>query len=201
MSLAQEFGVPDKVALLSVFDKTGIENFARSLQTLGWQLWASGGTATTLESAGIRVTNVTDIVGPPMFGHRVATLAREIYGAILARPDNKDDLAELHRLGLPIIDLVCVDLYPLKEEVDNPEATEQTVIEKTDIGGPTLLRAAAKARRLVISKPPQREEVLDWLAAGEPDPKAFRRKLAARAERVVADYVTASALYLESLTH
>ena len=185
----------DRCALLSVYDKTGIEEFARALADSGWKIFASGGTAATLEKAGIPTTDVASLVGGgAILGHRVVTLSREIHAGLLARPVD-EDLAELDSLGVPFIDLVCVDLYPLTDEIARAGATRESVIEKTDIGGPTMLRSAAKGRRIVVSLPEQRGEVLAWLAAGEPDADAFRDALAAGAEAVIADYCLASARY------
>ncbi len=185
----------DRCALLSVYDKTGIEDFARALVAGGWRIYASGGTARTLAAAGIATTDVADLVGgSAILGHRVVTLSREVHAGLLARPV-PEDLAELDRLGVPFIDLVCVDLYPLAEEIAKPAATTESVIEKTDIGGPTMLRSAAKGRRIVVSLPEQRAGVLAWLAEGEPNADEFRNALAAQAEAVIADYCLASARY------
>ena len=185
----------ERCALLSVYDKSGIGEFARALAGDGWRIYASGGTARTLAAAGIATTDVADLVGGgAILGHRVVTLSREIHAALLARPVD-EDLAELDTLGVPFIDLVCVDLYPLADEIAKPDATPESVIEKTDIGGPTMLRSAAKGRRIVVSLPQQRAAVLAWLADGEPDPAAFRDALAAQAEAVIADYCLASARY------
>jgi phosphoribosylaminoimidazolecarboxamide formyltransferase/IMP cyclohydrolase len=120
------------------------------------------------------------------------TLSREISAGLLADKSSKDDLAEMEQLGLPIIDLVCVDMYPLEEAI----AEGSDVIEKTDIGGPTILRAAAKSRRIVLSHAEQRQPVLDWLKAGQPDEDSFLNDLAARAEYEVARYVMLSAQHL-----
>ena len=185
----------ERCALLSVYDKNGIEDFARALANDGWRIYASGGTARALAAAGITTVDVADLVGGgAILGHRVVTLSREIHAGLLARPV-AEDLAELDALGVPFIDLVCVDLYPLADEIERPGATPESVIEKTDIGGPTMLRSAAKGRRIVVSLPGQRAEVLAWLAQGEPDAAAFRDALAARAEAVIADYCLASARY------
>ena len=185
----------DRCALLSVYDKTGIEDFARALVAGGWRIYASGGTAKTLAAAGIATTDVADLVGgSAILGHRVVTLSREVHAGLLARPV-PEDLAELDGLGVPFIDLVCVDLYPLAEEIGSPGATTASVIEKTDIGGPTMLRSAAKGRRIVVSLPEQRAGVLAWLAEGEPNADEFRNALAAQAEAVIADYCLASARY------
>jgi phosphoribosylaminoimidazolecarboxamide formyltransferase/IMP cyclohydrolase len=111
---------------------------------------------------------------------------------LLADKSSKEDLAEMEKLGLPIIDLVCVDMYPLEEAI----AEGGDVIEKTDIGGPTMLRAAAKGRRIVLSHASQRQPVLEWLKAGKPDEQAFLEDLAARAEYEVTRYTLALAKHL-----
>lgn len=183
------------IALLSVYDKTGIVEFAQGLADLGWQVYASGGTAKVVADAGIKVTDVSELVGgSAILGHRVVTLSREISAGLLADKNSPEDLAEMTKLGLPIIDLVCVDMYPLEEATKNGDKAE--VVAKTDIGGPTMLRSAAKGRRIVLSHAEQRETVLDWLKKGQPDKEAVLDKLSARAEYEVARYVTASAKYL-----
>lgn len=183
-------------ALLSVFDKTGIEEFARELSELGWRIYASGGTAETIKKAGVKVTDTSELSkGGAILGHRVVTLAREIYAGLLA-DDSKEQKAELEALGIPRINLVCVDMYPLKEAIADPNASEADIIEKTDVGGPTLLHAASKGRRIVLSRAEQRKEVIKWLKDGKPDEQVYVRKLAAVAEREVANYMLKSAKYL-----
>ncbi len=183
-----------RTALLSVYHKDGIVEFAAGLRELGFGLLSSGGTAKTLTDHGIPVRDIADIVGKPILGHRVVTLSREVHAGILAR-DIPEDIEELERLGIPRIDLVCVDFYPLEEAVAAPTATAGSVIELTDIGGPTLVRSAAKARRIVVCKPDQRESVLTWLREGEPGAEAFLAQLAADAEAQVAWYCLVSARY------
>lgn len=193
---------PAGIALISVYDKTGIEEFARGLADLGWQLYASGGTAKAIAATGLQVKDVADLIGgEAILGHRVVTLSREIAAGLLADKSNPDDVAEMKKLGLPIIDLVCVDMYPLEEAIAGAGAAQgsgsvKDVIEKTDIGGPTMLRAAAKGRRIVLSHADQRAEVLQWLKAGKPDEAEFLEKLAARAEYEVARYGLALAKHL-----
>lgn len=185
------------VALLSVYDKTGIVDFARGLVDLDWQIYASGGTAKAIADAGITVKDVSELVGgDAILGHRVVTLSREISAGLLADKDSSDDLAEMKKLGLPVIDLVCVDMYPLEEAITKPGSSKQDVIQQTDIGGPTMLRSAAKGRRIVLSHASQRTEVLDWLKSDKPDETGFLESLAARAEYEVARYVMVSAKYL-----
>lgn len=183
-------------ALISVYDKSGIAEFAHALIEGGWHIYSSGGTAKALLAAGIKTTDVAELVGGgAILGHRVVTLSREIHAGLLAR-DTPEDRAELERLGIPFIDLVCCDLYPLESEIAKPGSTPSSVLEQTDIGGPTMLRSAAKGRRIVVANMRQRQKVLDWLAQGEPDAEAYRTHLAAAAESTVASYVLASARYL-----
>ncbi|MBW3569151.1 hypothetical protein KY385_03430 [Candidatus Parcubacteria bacterium] len=183
-------------ALISVFDKTGIEEFARELADLGWTIYASGGTAEVIKKAGVEVIDTVELSkSGPILDHRVVTLSREIYAGILASDDSKHQ-AELKKLKIPRIDLVCVDMYPLRDEINKSSSTEASIIEKTDVGGPSLLHAAAKGRRIVLSKASQRTEVIKWLKAGKPNEKSFKYALAAAAELEVADYMLESAKYL-----
>lgn len=185
-------------ALLSVYNKKGIADFARELHKLGWTIYASGGTAKEIASKKTPVKDVASLVGGgAILGHRVVTLSREIYAGLLAT-DSKADTAELQKLEIPRIDLVCVDLYPLQTEIAKKDSSEATVIEQTDIGGPTLLRAAAKGRRIVIADTRQRPQVLDWLKQDMPNKENYLRYLAAVAEAVVADYALESARYNSS---
>ncbi len=184
-------------ALISVSDKTGIVEFAQGLAEQGWNIYASGGTAAKIGEAGVAVTDVKELVGgEAILGHRVVTLSREISAGILADKTKEQDMAELSDLGIPAIDLVCVDMYPLKKTIAAVDATEESVIDSTDIGGPTMLRAAAKGRRIVLSKAEQRQPVLDWLKAGRPDEVGYLKGLAATAELEVAKYTLESAKYL-----
>ncbi len=180
-------------ALISVFNKEGIIPFAKTLTELGWNIISSGGTAKVLNEAGVSVTDVAEISGlPAVLGHRVVTLVPHIHGGLLATEDQREELDEL---GYPWIDLCCVDFYPLKDAVEDPEATEESVIEKTDIGGPTMVRSAAKGRRIVVVDPSDRERVLSWIELGQPNPNDFKRRLAAKAEGIVADYCLEAAKF------
>ncbi|MEK7170688.1 MAG: hypothetical protein AAB774_00060 [Patescibacteria group bacterium] len=181
--------------MISVYNKDGIVHFARTLEEMGWNIIASGGTAKKLKEDNIAVSDVAEVVGGnAILGHRVVTLSREIAAGLLAQ-DNNTDRAELELLGIPWIDLVCVDLYPLEAEIGKEGATRDSVIEQTDIGGPTLLREAAKGRRIVICEAEDRQRVLTWLANDEPDCAEFLNDLAAKAEGYVARYCLASARY------
>jgi phosphoribosylaminoimidazolecarboxamide formyltransferase/IMP cyclohydrolase len=185
-------------ALISVYNKQGVEAFAKGLHDLGWQIYASGGTAKAIEAAGVPVIDVADLAGgEAILGHRVVTLSREVHAGILA-DKTPEHTAELERLKIPRIDLVCVDMYPLKEAIVKPDSTETSIIELTDIGGPTMLRGAAKGRRIVLSRADQREPGLKWLGAGRPAEEVFLHELATTAEYEVARYVFDSAEYLAS---
>src|SRR5258707_12729553 len=131
-------------AILSVHDKTGIIEFAQTLVSLGWTLLASGGTAKLLRDNGLSVTEVADYTkSPEILGGRVKTLHPAIHGGLLARPTDEDH-QQLLDLGWDYIDLVAVNLYPFEETIAKPNVTYADAIENINIGGVTLIRAAAK---------------------------------------------------------
>lgn len=178
------------LALLSCYNKAGVVDFARGLRELGWDLLSSGGTAKVIREAGLPVTDVAEWVGGSATeGHLVVTLSREVHTALLSQNN-----AEIEAMGVRRIDLVCCDMYPLREEIAKPGATRQSVIDKTDIGGPTMIRSGAKGGRIVICDPADRPIVLKHLKAG-PLTEEVIQALAAKAEFVVARYVLSSALY------
>jgi phosphoribosylaminoimidazolecarboxamide formyltransferase/IMP cyclohydrolase len=134
-----------KRALLSVSDKTGVVDFSRALRNLGIKLISTGGTARLLQEAGIEVVEIAEYTGfPEMLGGRVKTLHPKIHGGILARRNNPDDLATLEQAAIPPIDLVVVNLYPFRQTIAKAGSTLEDAIENIDIGGPTMLRSAAK---------------------------------------------------------
>lgn len=183
-------------ALISVYDKTDITKFADGLHELDWKIYASGGTYRTITEAGVPATDVAELVGGgAILGHKVVTLSREIAAGLLADVDNEQEMKEMRELGLPIIHLVCQDSYPLEEEIAKPNSTPASVLAQSDIGGPNMLREAAKGRRIVLSVPEQREQVLEWLHAGKPNEEEFIRRLAARAVYEVARYTAIEARY------
>ena len=184
-----------RTALVSVYDKTGIIEFAKDLISLDFKILASGGTAKHLKDAGVPVEDIANTVGGAILGHRVVTLSREVHAGLLAK-DNKEDRKELEKLKIPFIDLVCCDLYPLEDEIKNPKATRESVIEKTDIGGPTMIRSGAKGRRITICDPADRAKVIEWLENGEKDRDEFLNKLAGKAEATVSRYISLSSSYL-----
>ncbi|KKW19890.1 MAG: Bifunctional purine biosynthesis protein PurH [Parcubacteria group bacterium GW2011_GWA2_51_10] len=184
-------------ALLSSYKKDEpLLRLARLLADHKWNLLASAGTSVYLKEKMIECRDVGEIVGSPILGHRVVTLSRELYAGLLA--STEEDFEELEKLGIPRIDLVYVTLYPLEEAVQKKESPDE-IIEKTDIGGPTLLRAAAKGRRLTLSRPEQIDILVKWLEAGsrEEERREIVMQFAAAAERRVADYVVTSANYWE----
>src|SRR5579859_2727132 len=141
-------------ALISVYDKSGVADFARGLAELGWEIVASGGTAAHLREHGTEVTPVESLTGfGELLGHRVVTLHPAIHGGILARRDVESDLADLEAQGIEPFDLVCVNLYPFEREPS---------VETIDIGGPSLIRGAAKNYEHVaaVSDPEQYDDVL-----------------------------------------
>lgn len=185
-----------KRALLSVHDKTGLIDLARGLAAIGWELIASGGTATALRGAGLPVREVTEVTGAPeMLGGRVKTLHPAIHGGILAR-DRPEDAADLAAQGFDAIDLVVCNLYPFAATATAPGATEAEIVEQIDIGGVALLRAAAKnfARVGVLCDPADYATALAALRAGGLQ-RAQRRSLAAKAFAHTRDYDTAIAAY------
>jgi len=132
-------------ALLSVSDKTGLVEFARLLADLGIELVASGGTASALRDAGLAVVEVAELTGhPEMLGGRVKTLHPRVHGGVLARRDHEGDEADVREHDLHLVDLVVVNLYPFEATVAHPDVTTEEAIEKIDIGGPSLIRSAAK---------------------------------------------------------
>jgi len=187
-------------ALLSVSDKTGIVDFARSLAARGYEVVSTGGTARRLGEAGIRVVGVSEITGfPEMMDGRVKTLHPALHGGILARRDRAEDLAALDRLGIGLVDLVVVNLYPFVQAAANPATPFEGLVEEIDIGGPSLVRAAAKNFRdvLVVVDPADYPEVLKALDSGLT--LAFRFALMRKAFAHTAAYDTAIADTLEAV--
>ena len=188
-------------ALISVYDKTGVVAFARGLAELGFELVSSGGTATALDEAGLEVTRVEDLTGfPEMLGGRVKTLHPRVHAGILARRELEEDLAALTEHGIELFDLVCVNLYPFELAVDRPELADEELIELIDVGGPAMLRAAAKSFSSVIAvcRPQDYDLVLSDLWAGQgTSSDELRRRLAAVAFARTAAYDSAIARWFQ----
>ncbi|MFH1443988.1 MAG: bifunctional phosphoribosylaminoimidazolecarboxamide formyltransferase/IMP cyclohydrolase [Candidatus Peregrinibacteria bacterium] len=165
-------------ALLSVSDKHGIEDFARGIAELGFEILSTGGTQKALEKANIPVTPVEKITGfPECFGGRLKTLHPLIFGGILFRRDDADHVKEAKQQGIEPIDLVCVNLYPFEETAAKPGITREELIEQIDIGGPSLLRAAAKNAEsvTVVCDPQDYIAILAELKNGGTTPDTKRR--------------------------
>ena len=185
-------------ALLSVSDKSGLPDFARSLASLGFELYSTGGTLEALREAGIEAGPVSDLTGfPEILDGRVKTLHPGVHGGLLARRDKPEHLAALTEHGLKTIDLLCVNLYPFVATATLEGVSFEEVIENIDIGGPAMIRAAAKNHEgvLVIVRPERYADVVEALEGGEVAPE-LRRELAAEAYAHTASYDAAVAGWL-----
>ncbi len=185
-------------ALLSVSDKTGLVPFARALAERSVELVATGGTARLLSEAGLSVRTVEQFTGAPeMLGGRVKTLHPRLHGALLARPGSASDAADIARMGLELIDLVVVNLYPFEQTISGPHTFDEA-IEQIDIGGPAMLRASAKnaARVLTVCRPAHYERIVAALDAPGGPSERLRRELQAAVFAHTAAYDAAIAGYL-----
>ena len=132
-------------AVISVWDKTGLDGFVKGLASLGWELVASGGTAAYIEELGLKVTSVESVTDfPEMLGGRVKTLHPAIHAGILARREVDADLVALDEQGIGLFDLVCINLYPFEQVAREHGVREEEAVEMIDVGGPSMLRGAAK---------------------------------------------------------
>ncbi len=185
-------------AILSVSDKTGLVEFAKGLSGLGWEMFSTGGTQRSLEQGGVAVTGVSKLTGfPEILDGRVKTLHPVVYAGILARRGEPSHRQELAKLGLGTIDLVAVNLYPFLETVARPDVGQDEALENIDIGGPTMIRAAAKnfPDVVVLVDPKDYGLVLERLK-GKGLSLEDRKQLARKAFQHVAVYDTAIARYL-----
>jgi phosphoribosylaminoimidazolecarboxamide formyltransferase/IMP cyclohydrolase len=192
--------VPVRRALLSVYDKAGLIELARALVRGSAELLASGGTRTALQAAGFPVTEVADYTGQPeILGGRVKTLHPKIHAGILARRDLPADLAALEAQGFPTIDLVVVNLYPFEATIARSDATFADAVENIDVGGPTLLRAAAKNHEhvAVLSDAGQYQSLIGSLETQGGTTLEDRRRLAAAAFERSCEYDRAIASYMK----
>jgi phosphoribosylaminoimidazolecarboxamide formyltransferase / IMP cyclohydrolase len=190
-------------ALISVSDKTGLLDFARGLTARGFELVSTGGTAKALQGAGLAVTAIADVTGfPEMMDGRVKTLHPMVHGGILARRNRREDMAAAAAHGITMIDLVVVNLYPFVKAASNPETPFEGLIEEIDIGGPSLVRAAAKNFQdvLVVVAPSDYHAVLDQLDDPDGPSNAFRFELARKAFAHTGAYDTAIATTLDTVT-
>lgn len=188
-----------KRALFSVSDKTGVAEFASGLRSLGWEIIATGGTMRMLREAGLEVTDISDVTGfPEICDGRVKTLHPKVHGALLARRDMESHRKQLQDNGIEYIDLVCVNLYPFRETIAKPDVTMEDAVEHIDIGGPSMLRSAAKnwASVTVVCHPEDYGTVLEEIRAGGDTTPATRLALSAKAYTHTAEYDMAIATYM-----
>lgn len=186
-------------ALISVSDKTGVVRFAGQLIDLGWEILSTSGTMKMLKEAGLPVTSVSDVTGfPEICDGRVKTLHPKIHGALLARRDIPDHLKQLEDNGIDKIDLVCVNLYPFRETIAKPDVTMEDAVEHIDIGGPSMLRSAAKnwASVTVLVNPVDYDVVIDEIKNYGDTQKSTRLRLSAEAYTHTAEYDMAIAAYM-----
>ena len=190
-------------ALLSVSDKSGIEDFANALVDAGWEILSTGGTASVIREAGVEVTDVAQVtMHPEMMDGRVKTLHPAIHAGLLARRARSDDMAALSEHGYAPIDLVAVNLYPFRETVARGGVPVDEAMQEVDIGGPAMIRAAAKSHVdvWVVVDPADYGRVLEKLTAGGGDGSSeahLRRELAAKVFDHISEYDRAIAMYLE----
>ena len=191
-----------KRAVISVSDKTGLAGFAKELASLGIEIISTGGTMKAIKEAGLDVKSVTDVTGfPEIMDGRVKTLHPAIFSGILARRNNPDDLETLEQQNLPLIDLIVVNLYPFEKVSSIPDASFEQVIENIDIGGPSMLRAAAKnfADVAVVCSPDQYDDVIaEMKESGAGLSLETRQKLARKVFEHTAAYDSCITGYLLS---
>ncbi len=190
-----------KRALVSVSDKTGIVEFCKKLETLGYEIVSTGGTLKTLKDSGVAAISISDVTGfKECLDGRVKTLHPAVHAGLLARRDEPEHMASLEEMGYRTIDLVAVNLYPFKQTIEKPGVTLEEAIENIDIGGPTMLRSAAKNYRdvLVVCEPADYAEVLERIEKGTDD-QTFRLSLSYKVYRHTAAYDSLISSYMQKL--
>lgn len=188
-----------KRALVSVSDKTGLVEFVKGLQAANWQIIATGGTQKLLEESGISTIGISEVTGfPEICDGRVKTLHPKVHGALLARRDEPSHMEALQQNGIGLIDLVCVNLYPFRQTIAKEGTTMAEAIEKIDIGGPSMLRSAAKNWNdvTVVCDPADYERVLNEIKAEGNTKKETRLQLSAKAYTHTAEYDMCIATYM-----
>lgn len=191
-----------KRALVSVSDKSGLDTFVKGLVSEGFEILSTGGTRKFLEAAGVDVIDVTTYTQfPEIMNGRVKTLHPLVHGAILGRPTLETDAAAIAEHGIVPFQLVVCNLYPFEQTIAKDGVTIPEAIEQIDIGGPSMVRSAAKnhAHVAIVTSSQQYDDVLEKVKADSMD-ESFRRKLAAAAFRMTADYDQAIAAYMERIT-
>lgn len=188
-------------ALISVSDKTGVVEFAKGLVALGWEILSTSGTMKLLKESGVPVTSVSDVTGfPEICDGRVKTLHPKIHGALLARRDIPEHMKELKDNDIETIDLVCVNLYPFRETIAKPDVTMEDAVEHIDIGGPSMLRSAAKNWEsvTVVCNPADYGTILSEIKAGGNTTRETRLQLSAKAYTHTAEYDMAISTYMRA---
>ena len=188
-------------ALISVSDKTGVVEFARELVALGWEILSTSGTMKLLREAGLPVTSVSDVTGfPEICDGRVKTLHPKIHGALLARRDIPEHMKALKDNDIETIDLVCVNLYPFRETIAKPDVTMEDAVEHIDIGGPSMLRSAAKNWEsvTVVCNPSDYATILSEIRSSGNTTRETRLALSAKAYTHTAEYDMAIATYMRA---
>lgn len=186
-------------ALVSVSDKTGLVPFVKGLANLGWEIIATGGTQKMLEQEGVKTIGISEITGfPEICDGRVKTLHPKVHGALLARRDEPSHMEALAQNGIGLIDLVCVNLYPFRQTIAQEGTTMAEAIEKIDIGGPSMLRSAAKNWNdvTVVCDPSDYERVLNEIQTEGNTSKQTRLELSAKAYTHTAEYDMCIATYM-----
>lgn len=186
-------------ALISVSDKRGVVEFAKSLQDLGWQIIATGGTMTKLRESGVNVINISDVTGfPEICDGRVKTLHPKVHGGLLGRRDIPDHMKQLKDNGIETIEMVCVNLYPFEATIAKEGVTMEDAVENIDIGGPSMLRSAAKNFRdvTVVCDPSDYDKVLGEIREGGNTTLETRLQLSAKAYTHTALYDSHIATYM-----
>lgn len=188
-----------KRALVSVSDKSGLVEFVGGLQSLGWEIIATGGTQRLLEEKGIKTIGISDVTGfPEICDGRVKTLHPKVHGGLLARRDDESHLAALRDNGIEFIDMVCVNLYPFRETIAKDGVTMEDAIENIDIGGPSMLRSAAKNYRdvTVVCDPADYAQVLAEIEQCGNTSLETRLSLSAKAYTHTAEYDACIATFM-----
>lgn len=188
-------------ALISVSDKTGVVELAKGLVALGWEILSTSGTMKLLKESGVPVTSVSDVTGfPEICDGRVKTLHPKIHGALLARRGIPEHMKELKDNDIDTIDLVCVNLYPFRETIAKPDVTMEDAVEHIDIGGPSMLRSAAKNWEsvTVVCNPADYETILSEIKADGNTTRETRLKLSAKAYTHTAEYDMAISTYMRA---
>jgi len=186
-------------ALISVSDKTGVVDFAQQLRSLGWEIIATGGTMKLLRDSGVEVINISDVTGfPEICDGRVKTLHPKVHGGLLARRDDESHLQALKDNGIEFIDMVCVNLYPFRQTIAKPDVTMEDAIENIDIGGPSMLRSAAKNYKdvTVVCDPADYATIIEEIKEGGNTTVGTRLQLSAKAYTHTAEYDSMIATYM-----